>query len=156
MSDDAHGIARVIAEAGGVVVTRQGRMDLGDETPTRAVPARGPGRPLGSRNRRTEEFRLLLEGMGGMPGPFLGRLIATPTELLAAQLGCEKRQALEQQIAAARILMPYVEQELPKAVEVDGKGQIAFAVLDPRHLLEQAGEEAPVILADQGVSDGQG
>lgn len=81
---------------------------------------RGPGRPAGSKNRRTEEW-IDFYFESGLPDPmlFLGRMLAKPVKVLAAELSCKVKEAGERQQAAAIALLPYIHQKLPQAIELD-------------------------------------
>lgn len=81
---------------------------------------RGPGRPAGAKNRRTEEW-IDFYFASGLPDPmlFLGRMLATPLDQLAKDLGVGKKVAGERQLTAAKELLPYIHQKLPQAIELD-------------------------------------
>lgn len=84
------------------------------------------GRKLGSGNRRNAEFRAFILAQGGHPGVFLQRVMDRPVELLAAELGCDKRDALDRQIRCATELMPYVEGKMPVNVNVAVRGDFSL------------------------------
>lgn len=85
------------------------------------------GRKKGSRNKRTEEFRRLVLASGGHPGLFLQRIYDRPTELLAEELGCSKREALDRQIRAADTLMPFIEGKQPVSVNLAVRGDMVLS-----------------------------
>lgn len=82
--------------------------------------ARGPGRPAGSKNRRTEDWIEYYFQLG-LPDPmiFLGKQLVKPVKELAKELHCKVKEAGEAQRAAAAVLMPYIHQKLPQAIELD-------------------------------------
>ncbi len=154
------GIEQALADAGGVVPeARQGEL-LAPADGARAPVegARKPGRPLGARGRRTEEFRRELAARGGkMPGLWLYDLYNEDTAKLSERLGIKRADALAEQRMAAIALLPYTEQQLPRDLNVEGKGALLFAMLDPAKLTgeagaDQAGPVRLVIEGDQGVS----
>lgn len=98
---------------------------LGDDE---AAERRGPGRPTGSRNRRTAEWVDHILGRYRSPLLFLAETYTRPVEQLAAELGCDKEKALALQMTAARELAPYVHQKQPVAVEVDARGVVQLVI----------------------------
>lgn len=84
------------------------------------------GRKLGSGNRRNKEFRAFILSQGGHPGVFLQRVYDRPTEQLAAELECSKRDALDRQIRCAVELQPYVEGKMPTTVHHTVRGDFAL------------------------------
>lgn len=85
-----------------------------------AIGSKGPGRPKGSRNRRTMMNLQLMEASGYRnPMVFLAEIRSRPSELLAKELGCTRTRAAELQIQAAIAELPYWNQKLPQAVDLD-------------------------------------
>lgn len=84
------------------------------------------GRKKGSINRRNAEFRKLILASGGHPGVFLQRVHDRPVEMLAAELGCTKKEALDRQIRCADILLPFVEGKMPATVNVAVRGDMVL------------------------------
>lgn len=78
-----------------------------------------PGRPAGSRNKRTEEWVAYLLGRYRSPLVMLAETYSRTTASLAAELQCKKSEAFDIQVKAATALAPYLHQKLPQAVEVD-------------------------------------
>lgn len=83
---------------------------------------RGPGRPKGARNRRTRELIDWMKGSGEMPAEFLVRIMRSSPDELASELTSEgdavgRLDIIKLQVRAAEVLMPYVEQKLPLAIE---------------------------------------
>ena len=113
------------------------------------------------------EFRAFILAQGGHPGVFLQRVMDRPVELLAAELGCDKRDALDRQIRCATELMPYVEGKMPVNVNVAVRGDFSLiagagtglfdgiedADFDELPQLGFAEENQPVSDAEQGASD---
>lgn len=94
------------------------------------------GRKKGSQNRRTSEFRKFVLASGGHPGIFLQRVYDRPTQLLAAELGCTKKEALDRQIRCASELMPYVEGKQPATVNLAVKGDMVLQVAEGTGLFD--------------------
>lgn len=80
----------------------------------------GPGRPRGSRNRRTQDLADYAARLGGNPILRLIEIVATPIDVIAATLGCKKVEAADFWRKCAADLGPYIEQKLPTAVQLQG------------------------------------
>lgn len=108
------------------------------------VQPRGRGRPPGSLNRATEQWRDFL--FANFTSPLIGmaRVAAMPLDLLAAEVGCTRFEAAQLQAVARRDLAPYMHQKLPQAVELDARGVVGLVI-------NLGGETA-----DQAVSDASG
>lgn len=130
----------------------------------RAGVKRGPGRPPGARNRRTEELaRYILERYRD-PLVGLASIVSTPIEQLAADLGCKKVDAADFWRKCASELLPYVHQRKPQALQVDGRSAGALLIMDLRHQATDAGAELvldpasarpPQDEQNQGLSEGE-
>jgi hypothetical protein len=82
------------------------------------------GRKRGSGNRRNKEFRDFVLSRGGHPGEFLQRVYDRPVEQLAAELVCDKKEALDRQIRCAAELLPFIEGKMPTKVDLTVKGDM--------------------------------
>jgi hypothetical protein len=81
---------------------------------------RGPGRPKGSRNRRTEEWtRYLLAGYGS-PLEALAKVMRAGPQRLAGELGIDLVDGFDRWLRVCAELAPYLHQKQPTAVAVDG------------------------------------
>jgi hypothetical protein len=93
-----------------------------------AEPARGPGRPKGSGNKRARAWQAWIDASGKHPIEFLaGVFRAKPGELLGVigpegAVVLQTKDELALKIRAAEALLPYVEQKLPQVDEDDAKG----------------------------------
>lgn len=134
-----------------------------DELPldkaARQAELRGPGRPKGSINRKTQDWAKLILGKYRSPLEFLAELYCRPVHDLVAEIGCKPAEALEIQRRAAEGLAPYVHGKMPVQVEV--KGNLPLLVLgDPARILEGFAEaidaEALPNLADLQPVENQG
>lgn len=138
--------ARAVAEAAGEIEADAQRADLAglpDAEDVQAIMAEldcdmmqavrehqrrqgKGGRKKGSLNRRNAEFRKLILASGGHPGVFLQRVHDRPVEMLAAELGCTKKEALDRQIRCAAELLPYVEGKMPATVNLSVRGDMVL------------------------------
>lgn len=112
------------------------------------------GRPRGSQNKGTEEFRKYLLSRGSSP---LASMMAwaqhTPTSL-AAELNCSRERAFELLLQMWRELAPYLHQQMPRAIEVDGAtaGVLILGdltVAERQKLAEVTGVQALTLSTDQ-------
>lgn len=114
---------------------------------------RGPGRPPGSRNKRTEEWCDFILGRYRSPMLFLAEAYSRPVEVLAAELGCDKLDAFKAQTAAALALAPFLHQKQPVAVEITDTGVVQLILEVPAEVdlgggdglvidVEEPGEES--------------
>ena len=115
------------------------KADIVEGTEERA----GPGRPRGSKNKRTQDWTDYLLGRYPSPLIFLAEAYSRPVEDLAKELSCKKEDAMKIQVAAAKEVAPYVHQKQPVAVEVSQSGVVQL-------VLETSSE-----LADQVANAGQ-
>ncbi len=120
----------------------------------RALEQHHRGRPPGAQNKSTEEFRKYLLSRGSSP---LATMMAwaqhTPTSL-AAELGCSRERAFELLLQMWRELAPYLHQQMPRAIEVDGAtaGILILGDLTPKEraqVAETMGVSALTLSADQ-------
>lgn len=78
-----------------------------------------PGRPAGSRNKRTVEMAAFLLSQYKSPLEVLVQIAATPIAELAAALGCTKLEALQEIRLAAIASKPHLHSAMPLAVNVN-------------------------------------
>lgn len=101
---------------------------------------RGPGRPPGALNRKTQDWAQLIVRKYRSPLIFLAEVYSRRVGDLAAELGCKPIEALEIQRRAASELAPYLHGKMPVQVEV--KGNLPLLVLgDPAQILEGVAAE---------------
>ncbi len=117
-----------------------------------ATAKRGPGRPAGSTNKKSQTLQKWLLGLGYRhPAVLLAEITARPVEELAAQLGCDKLEAFQEQRKAASDLLPYFEGRiLPKT----DQGEQPLPQLHLHLDVDQVGlagakvaDEGPILLA---------
>jgi hypothetical protein len=106
---------------GGAQLELDGTRGAGDTAA--ALEPRGPGRPTGARGKRTKEWQRWFQATGKLPLEFLSEVYRQDTAQLAADMGCDAKDALRMQISAAEACLPYVEQKMPIAVEDVSEGQ---------------------------------
>jgi hypothetical protein len=115
-----------------------------------AEARRGRGRPKGSRNRRTKDFRNFMLAHGRHPALTLMEIQNTPPEVLVERskaMDPEKRklsygdaQALRTRCAEA--LMPFMESKMPVAVELGVDGDFNLIIPGLNVSLEDAAAAA--------------
>lgn len=128
------------------------------ETRRGEIERRRAGRPVGARNKRSEDAaRVAVERFGD---PLLHQVaIATmPTEELAARLGCDPLEAAELQQRAAATCLPYLHSRKPLAVDVRNHRVVHLTIVDPLAPPAAPGEASEVEIVDvleyQAVSEG--
>lgn len=91
---------------------------------------RGPGRPAGSRNRRSEEMIRFLTDVKGYQPPLqvLAETWSRPVRDLAQQLEVDLADAFKLQQAAAMAALPYWHERKPQAIDVTGADAGLLAV----------------------------
>lgn len=87
---------------------------------------RKPGRPKGSKNKRTQELAKFIKKKHGHPIIALAQIAFTPTVELAQQLKIKVVDAFDRQVAILEKLGEYTDQKMPRAIEVQGEGLIQF------------------------------
>ncbi len=90
--------------------------------------ARGPGRPRGARNRRTEEWVDYLLSRYRSPLIALAETYSRPVAVLAAELNTSRLEAFKLQISAAKELAPYLHQRQPLGIQVDSRGVVQLVI----------------------------
>ena len=118
MSDGSEAIKSALeaAPAPDTEEREQLSMLAADEAAPEAA-ARGPGRPKGAKNKRTEYWQRWIAASGKHPMVFLTEQYRRNTQDLAKELDCDPLDALKVQVKAAEAVMPFVEQKLPTAIE---------------------------------------
>ena len=135
-----------LADAGAVGrIDREPELPLGLSRAERASQLagyRGPGRPKGSRNRRTEETIEYLRAKGvADPLEVLGQIYSRPTAELAEELDISLAEALDRQQHAAQAALPFWHAKVNPniALKADKDGFMLWI-----------GDEMPEGAADQG------
>ena len=106
---------------------------------------KGVGRPRGARSWDHAQFSKYMEARGYTdPRVMWAEMISRPVEMLAAELACSLLEAAELQLKASEKLAAFVAQEMPKAVQVDARGDFQLVI-----------EGAP-IAAQAQIASGEG
>jgi hypothetical protein len=104
----------------------------------RAAKRIGPGRPAGSRNRRTVEMANYLLSKYTSPLEVLAQIATAPIDELSASLSCTKLEALQEKRLAAIALKDHLHSKMPVAVDVTNTKIIHLTIT----------EDAPVAAND--------
>lgn len=114
-----------------------------------AAQRHGPGRPAGSRNRRTDEWMEFILARYRSPLVFLAEAYTRPVAQLASELACTREEAFKLQVTAARELAPYLHQKQPVAVNVSGSGVVSLVIEAPElgAVQPRKGDDALVVEA---------
>lgn len=91
------------------------------------------GRKPGAKNRRSADLAKYLLQFGPDPAVAMMRMLARPADMLAAEMGCKRLEALDRQIRVASELMPYFHGKKPIDVNVHTHGHMTleFSGVDP-------------------------
>jgi hypothetical protein len=93
-----------------------------------ALAARGRGRPVGARNKRTEEVRSYLLSRYSHPLEVLAQIYSRPVDHLAAELGCTKKEAAFLQVRAAAEVAPFLEGKMPVSIDLTTRGDFNLLI----------------------------
>lgn len=96
---------------------------------------RGAGRPAGSVNKRTAEWREYLLRRYRSPLEVLAEAYSRRADDLAAELGCKPVEAFGIQMRAAEALAPYVHGKMPVEVAFTGDRLPVLNMVDPQVFL---------------------
>lgn len=114
---------------------------------------RGPGRPKGAINKRTEDLRRFLLARFKHPIVALAEVYSIPVDELARELGCDKVDALTLQLRAAAEVAPYVDSKMPAKVHISDSDRLpAFNLVFANGgvTVEQGGQRMSIVdLADR-------
>jgi hypothetical protein len=126
---------------------------------------RKPGRPLGARNRRTQEWADYITRHYGNPLVGLAQLAMASVAELHVRLGCTPLEAMQEKRLAMIALLPYIAQRQPLAVDVTNRQVVYLNISDVSGGADpaSAGAEMTItgalmeIVENQGLSeDGNG
>ena len=122
------------------------------------VERRGPGRPKGARNKRTEEWTAYLLGRYHSPLEALLQLGLMPVQELARSLNCTMIEALAEKRQALAAILPYLHQRQPIAVDVTKRQVVHLTIHEApdQDLGVAAAIEAAVIDIEQNQSVSEG
>lgn len=89
------------------------------ERENQAAILRGPGRPKGSKNRKTEDWIDYINTNYGNPMVVLAKAMIEPLDQVRRALGGTLAEADKRRRECAEALLPFMHQKLPQAVELD-------------------------------------
>lgn len=118
------------------------------------VEAKRIGRPPGAVNRATADWRAYILARYPSPLVALAETYSRPVEVLAAELGCTKAEAMAMQMRAAAELAPYLHGKMPVEVNLNGAGLVSLTLITGQ--AQGAGGVETVlgtIIENQGVGD---
>jgi hypothetical protein len=94
----------------------------------RAQKQLGPGRPAGSRNKRTLEWANYLLSKYTSPLEVLAQIATAPIDELSASLGCTKLEALQEKRLAAIALKDHLHSKMPVSVDVTNRKVVHLVI----------------------------
>lgn len=129
----AGALARDVAEAGPLMPLADAEqlalaIDAGGDRQVAVQEARRAGRPRGSVNRRSAQFRTWYLTRFVHPLEALGETISRPVDVLAAELGCTRLEAFQLQQRAAVELAPYLEGKMPVTVDLTARSDVRLFI----------------------------
>ncbi len=104
---------------------------------------RGPGRPPGARNKRTERTVQWLLARHKDPVEGLLQIADMHPADLAAMLSCTMLEAVQEQRLCRRDALPYVKQRMPLAVDVTNR-QVVYLTISDGQVEQSAGGEGSI------------
>lgn len=102
------------------------------------------GRPLGSHNKRDVKRAEFLLAQHGDPRAVLLRIANMRVDVLAAALGCSALEALQEIRIASQVVLPFVAQKLPLAIDLTTRKIYRFEVVDPTPPDQAGGAEESI------------
>ena len=113
------------------------------------VDRRGPGRPLGARNKRTERMVAFLMSRHRSPIEVLLEISEANVADLAALYSCTLMEAGQEKRLAATAVAPYVASRMPQAIDVTKRSVVYLNIVDG--LAELADQNAGIGLVEAVV-----
>lgn len=115
-----------------------------------APAARGPGRPPGSRNRRTSQWVDYLLSRYASPLEVLAQMATAPVDRLKVQLGCTALEAFQEKRHCAIALAPFLHQRQPLAVNISER-KVIYLTIDASPPSGRALEDSALTLEAQVI-----
>lgn len=113
-----------------------------DGRPARMAYRRGPGRPPGARNKRTQEMVDYLLSRYAHPLEGLLQIAGAPVDALARELGADRMDALKLQVSAMSAALPYVAQKQPQAINLGANAGAKIGLVVLGSEADEVGDEA--------------
>lgn len=111
------------------------------------------GRPEGSTNKSTAEWRDYLLAQYRSPLIVMAEAVCLPAEELAARLGCSVKEAFDRQMALADKLAPYMHQKQPIALDTGGAGLVSLILAAPAMVEVSEGRADGTVIDAEIVND---
>lgn len=96
---------------------------------------RNAGRPVGARNKRTQEWADYILSRYTSPLEVLAQLAVARVDVLAEQLGCTRLEAMQEKRQAAIALVPFIHQKQPLAVNLTNKTVVYLNIVEGEPLV---------------------
>ena len=96
----------------------------------RARAARPAGRPVGSRNKRSEQLAVEVIERFGDPLLHQAAIATMGVEDLAARLGCSALEAAQEKRLAALVVLPYLHRRMPLSVDLSAQRVVHLTIVD--------------------------
>ena len=126
-------LARAMDEAGPLLPLADAEqlalaIDAGLDRVQAVQQARKVGRPKGAIGKGRADFRRYFLSKYAHPADALGQTITRPVDVLAAELGCTKLEAMQLQQRAAAELLPYLEGKMPVTIDMTARSDVHLVV----------------------------
>lgn len=95
-----------------------------------AVYRRGPGRPPGARNRRTERTAAFLLARHRDPREILLEIAEANIDDLAALMQCTPHEAMQEKRLAAIGVLPYITSKMPIEIDLTKRSVVYLNIVD--------------------------
>lgn len=131
--------------------------DLAGLPPTEAAMTlrerKSVGRPRGARNRREEDVaRAVVEKLGD-PLLVQAAIATMPVDELALALGCSRFEAAQERRLAAQVVIPFLHQRQPLAVDVTNRRVVHLVIGQVDAAAEESVAATVEVVDFQEVSD---
>jgi hypothetical protein len=103
-------------------------IDAGLDRVQAVQQARKVGRPKGAIGKGRADFRRYFLSKYAHPADVLGQVMSRPVDVLQAELGCTRLEALQLQQRAAAELLPYLEGKMPVTIDMTARSDVHLVV----------------------------
>lgn len=94
------------------------------------IRRQGPGRPPGSRNKRTQEWADYLLSRYESPLEVLVQIATSRVEAICIRTGCTRFEALQEKRLAAIAALPFIHSKQPLAVDLTKTNRVLLTIVD--------------------------